>query len=485
MDTDRIKQLEEMKRKRALLKQANEAQKSQQAGTSGIVKDTTMTAQEKIVVDKTTKSKGKETVKPTTPKVDKYHDLAETRVSLKSTPKDWKDEDIKNVNIYGVKQLSISEIVRLGSNVFESISKSQFTSSHVDILLSLAVSLLEPGSTAETEKYVLIPLPSTVGNPIKNVSITASEAKSKEVSLFETRLKAARRNYETADESKKEKLAGMIEQLEADIATSQSSTKGAEKEVKPSNAEDAFVYSYMAAYFLRLYNKTSEAVVTKLEVAKKRAATWYDLPSNALDEIDLSADQASIIREAMSKKPEINKTWVLWCAYNENENKNLSQNAIGMLRYLAIQMFAYTSMHAYSFVVQMQTETGVSFRDILTELCCSATRAGVDQIAKILREYELTEGHPDRKTYFRYARVWDSGYFTSLQTSNCKMLAYVAAKTMKNLSSTNMSDPTEIFALQSVSEKMRSTLDGVADNLYDILMAKMTQDSDAGNSWKI
>ncbi|DAF42284.1 TPA_asm: N [Asclepias syriaca virus 1] len=418
-------------------------------------------------------------VQPVKQQESKYGDLDSVKVTLNNAPKVWNDKDLKSIKIYEVSQLSRDDILRLGNHVFNSIAEGTFTTSDVDIILALAVSLLEPGCDSNNPVYILEPLPEGYGNAFKDVNIARSEARAESLSEAANTLNRLREQHSTAEGESKKKLAGVISRLEARVASEETQT-----DLPVSNAEDVFIFPYAAAYMMRLYGKTPDVWSEKIELAKRRAATWYDMSEENMEIFSVTSEQAMIIRESMSRKPEIVSTWVMWCAYAENNSSRLAQSSFGMLKYLANQMFAYTAMHAYSFVIQIQAETGVSFKLLLTELDCPATRAGVREIANIIRTYELTEAHPNRKTYFRYARVWDSGYFSSIQTSNCKMLAYVVAKVRKSLSTQGMSNPTDIYALKSLDSKLMGTLDVVADNLYDMIIRNTTEDEESGSIWK-
>ncbi|WAB68507.1 nucleocapsid protein [Daphne virus 1] len=410
----------------------------------------------------------------------RYDDLETVKVTINNAPKAWDDADLSKIKIYTVRKLKTSEIIRLGKSVFDRIEQETFTTSDVDIILSLAVSILEPGCDPNKPTYILTELPASMGSRFKEVVTSISESRNESLSSAMASVAKLRSRLENEpDEERKAVIQAAMEKIEGKMA------EMGEDDVPIDDLRSAFIYPFLAAYILRLYAKTPDSWTDKMSLAKQRAATWYDIQLDLLNEISISKVQAGLIREALARKPEICSTWVMLCAHAENNPKHLSVSSLGILKYMALQMFAYTAMHAYSFVVQIQAETGVSFKILLSELDCPATRSGVREIANIIRRYELTEAHPNRKTYFRYARVWDPGYFSHVQTSNCKMLAYVAGKVLGSLSSKGMTNPTDVYALKGLDVKLISTLDQVSDNLYNLLIKSTTNDEESGSSWKI
>ncbi|DBA37192.1 TPA_asm: N [Scutellaria alphacytorhabdovirus 1] len=417
----------------------------------------------------------------TSSKNTKYDDLDGVIVTLTNAPKVWDDSELANIKTYDVEKLSPADILQHGKSVFKRIEMDQFTTSDVETLLALAVSIMEPGCSMINPIYMLEKPDDSKGNKYKKINVEAN-ASTAETNLEKAQnLERLRGKHSAAKtDAEKKRLESVMKKLEKTIASAGSST---DVPVEVADGDDFLVYPYLAAYILRLYGKTPEAWCDRLELAKKRAATWYNISGGITESFVISVKQATFIRESMARKPEICSTWVLWCSYTENNPSQLSSTSAGIIKYLATQMYAYTGMHAYSFIVQIQSETGVSFKTLLSELDCPATRSAVREVADVIRNYEVTALHPKRTTYFRYARVWDPGYFSSIQTSNCKTLAYVVAKVRKSIAG-GMSSPTDIFALKGLDDKFIATLDDVADNLYDIIIESTTQDAESGSIWK-
>ncbi|QVU21443.1 nucleocapsid protein [Actinidia cytorhabdovirus JS27] len=410
-----------------------------------------------------------------------FADLADVTVSLTNAPKVWSDNDIKNIQIVGVEQLNVTDMIAAGEDMMASINNEKITSSTIDTIVSLACSILVPGSNANSAVYALTPLPSTIGLKLKTIELELRSRASDEADKLRAKISRAQRMQERAtNEDEKTKAA----ELEARLQAQMDAIGDNDGEDDMKQKEDAFAYSYLAAYIMRLPGKTPDVWADKLSVAKTRFNTWYDCDDSALDSIEIGSDAAEKIREGLARRPDALATWLLWVAYNENENNKMTPVTVGLMRYLACQMYSYTGMHAYSSIMTLSVDHNMTFDVLLRELLCPATQKALYEVANIIRKYELTEKSNGRKTYFRYAKNWDSGYFINLQSKNCTILGYTVAKARKMLSSTsNMADPTQAFAFRNMDEKLKQSLDKVADKLYDLIMSRATQDETSGIIW--
>ncbi|DBA36991.1 TPA_asm: N [Cynara alphacytorhabdovirus 1] len=416
-------------------------------------------------------------------KISRFNDLESVTVSLSSKPKPWKDTELKNIKITHVTQLPATEAIAIGIEVVQSLRNQKVSSKVIDQLLSLATSLFSPSSISTTPSHLLKPIPDTVGNKIRNSECDPTNHNEQMAQQLAEKLKKVKGRIEKASEGED---TTKLRELEAKLNAQLNDLEGVDGSGKEiNNMDDAYAYTYLAAYIMRLAGKTAAAWVDRLEMAKTRFNSWYDCDSTVLDSLDIEVDTAERIREGMARRPDCIATWVLWSAYNENENDRMDQNDTGMLRYLVTQMYSYTGMHSYASIMQLQIEHNVSFKFLLEELNCPVTRKAVYEVADIIRHHEVTEAHPERKTYFRYARVWDSGFFVNLQSKNCAVLGYTVAKARKMLSaSTSVSDPTQAYAFKNMDDKIKSSLDVVADKLYEKIMAMATQDKESGSIWR-
>ncbi|DBA37184.1 TPA_asm: N [Rubus alphacytorhabdovirus 1] len=407
---------------------------------------------------------------------ERYRDLSKVSISLKNSPKVWKDDHLSSIEIVEVKQLTATDAIAIGKSVFSHIEDNSYLSSHLDDLLALAVSLFSPGYSGTRMKSMLTDIKGHAGKPIA-IASTDSGSGVQETKAKENKVLASleRTLKSTTDLNVIENLKKAIEKIKAEGEVPQ-------EDSDEVDVNEAFAYTFMAAYCMRLYCKTAANWVDKMDAAKKRFKGWYNCSSDFMDKFSMNEVDASSLRDALTRRPEWCSTWVLWVAHAESTS-SFGKNEKGMLRYLATLPFSYTAMHAYPNIIEIHTLTGVTFDKILAQLDCPITRAGCTEVANIMRNHEIMEGSDRTSTYFRYARVWDPGYFHKLQTSSCQVLAYVTAACKKMLSTNANSDPTDIYALRGMDPAQKATLDAVAERLYNYLMDLATNDGESGQIW--
>ncbi|KAK2639659.1 hypothetical protein Ddye_027454 [Dipteronia dyeriana] len=228
---------------------------------------------------------------------------------------------------------------------------------------------------------------------------------------------------------------------------------------------------------MRLHARRPDSFIKSIKGMQERFKGWYAAGHNVIDSFELEESMANSIKHAFERRPEVISTWVMWVAYNENETDTGNINK-GLMEYLSGQVFQYTRMHAVTLTLAIQKETKCDMAFLLRQLNCPMTREAVQAIDHLLQNHELVKEKPGRKTYFRYARVWDSGYFWELQSKNCPQLVYVVAKTLKNVLPTGASsDPTKIYCIKDMWEVMKKRLDGVTTNLSELLISLNAADN--------
>ncbi|DBA37022.1 TPA_asm: N [Garlic alphacytorhabdovirus 1] len=389
----------------------------------------------------------------------------------------WKDSMLDSINCYDVKQINAANIIMLGKELIRHMNGGDINSITADICLVLAVSIPKPASTVF--EHMLEALPPNIG---KKLTFNQPTPGPKELSkLQRTRLEKFREllGLET-EEEKRKALQDQIDALEA-----QERGEGVSTNTNDTRDTDAASYCFLAAILLKLYSKSAESMINSLATIKGRFSAWYDGAPTALDAITFSDANLSTLRLVFARRPELMATWTLWAAYNENRTQNpLLQTHQGLLNYLACQLFSYMGMHAYSLIIDIHEKTGVKFGQLLKELDCPHTRASVRTVFEVIRDHEVTTAHPNRKTYFRYARSWDPKFFGSLQSSNCKTLVYVVASVNKKLAAQGSAgDPLEIYAIKDLDPLLVTRLEEVAVRLSNKILDQMLQDEMTGSSW--
>ncbi|XP_059440229.1 uncharacterized protein LOC132172695 [Corylus avellana] len=401
----------------------------------------------------------------------RYDDLNGVSI-LRCRPLEWTDKELEKIRIYNVNQVDTDEIVLLGNSLIKDIEESKIKSSTVNIILSLAVSLIDPFS--EGSKFLLIPPSEHQGVKISYKQPITTKGDAEEAELANL-AKQAKNNKKESTTAKLQKQVDKINFKESNDDFEESEEE--EEEVQQGSAS---VYTFLAAYLLRLQSKLPDGFVSSLDQCKNRYAGWYKHGREIMNRVTVSAEVAEKIKNALGRRPEIIHTWVMWIAVNENRpsESKLSVQQRGLVEYLAGQIFSYTGMHAYTLTMAIQETTKCELELLLRELNCPLTRSAVVGIRNIVKNHELKEGHSTQTTYFRYARVWDPGYFYEVETKSCIALVYLVAKTFKEIGTTSeVADPTKIYALTRLGEWMKAHLDVVSSRLVKMISSKLLHHS--------
>ncbi|QBS46629.1 nucleocapsid [Raspberry vein chlorosis virus] len=423
------------------------------------------------------------------PKVQKYQDIDGISLSIGREASKWEDAHFKSLQIFDISPLDVDDGVLFGRAVIKAINEGTITSDILFMMLYLAVSCR---STMDIKKY-LLSKPSGMAAmmdhtpPATNASDDhvedATQDRTEDVisGVFSNSAGAGgkvRRNRAGKNSMRPESSAAISR---AQAARSNTVSAPAEDSDKDHMAA---AYSYISAFLMRLQCRQPDSkMITALEKARARYNGFYDEGQSVFDSLNVSEESMAMIREVLARKPEITSTWVAWTAYNENET-NLGRQDKGLLDYLATQVFAYQGMHMVTQTLTIHQITKVPLGKLLAQMDCQMTRSAVNEIYYIVRDYHKNELHPERKTYYRYARVWSDGYFSKVQSKACGQLLYLAAITVKNLGASTNSDPTEIYAIKDLSAAARERLDKVSAKLIDYIWSLANNDEEAGDIWK-
>ncbi|UQU68812.1 nucleocapsid [Alphacytorhabdovirus sambuci] len=397
----------------------------------------------------------------------------------KAIPKVWSNDELSKIPIYSLRALDTTEAVLLGNQMMGMLLGNTASRDLIDILLFLAVSLRDPNNTAN----LLLTAP-TEGFGLKTVlgkpTVTGQASEPAGEPPTESSVKAP------APGSFAARLAARSQQKDATKIVS-SATAGVQpiRTAGISGDNQAAIYSFVAAFILRAHSRQPDSLIESLPRMIERCASWYDGAEIMLEHLVIDRIMVDSLKNLLARREEVMSTWVMWVAYNENE-VNMNKNNMGMMSYLAGQIYQYTGLHAVVQILAIQQVTQAPMDELLGELNHRSTRQPLLALYDMLQHHELVKEKPGRKTYFRYARIWDSGYFHELQSKQCPDLVYVAAKILKEVSPTGArSDPTKIYAIQDIGDTKREFLDRVANNIAQWLVKADDDTGDSGASWSM
>ncbi|DBA37051.1 TPA_asm: N [Medicago alphacytorhabdovirus 1] len=405
-----------------------------------------------------------------------YDELDDVSVVPGGSSASWSDADISTIRRYSISEMSISQMVKYGEYVFECLQNGNDINTDLVIsMMHLAVHLRDPDDLSKN----LLQTPHTHRNSFINVTLpTVSEVNNAMDNAEREALLALRA-------AGNQNVEAVVEREDGNRNDNNNAMNDEDDndENKGSNDVRAAAYAYLSAYLMRLQCRLEQNVSNGLKKAAERFRSWYDDTDIIAEHSNISLSSLAQLREALSRKPEITATWVLYLSVTENEKVLLKQPR-GMLEYLGLQVFSYQGMHALTQVLAIHQISKVPLRELLKELDSPLTRQGLRAILEILKNHERTTKDPNRKTYFRYARVWDSKYFSQLQSKACVPLLYVAAVTVRDISPSSTSDPTQIRALQNIGGSLKEVLTEVARQIVEFVMERSLVDEKSGGAWE-
>lgn len=399
----------------------------------------------------------------------KYADVDDIGVNSGRPVAVWEIGHEKKIKIYDVGILSGQDANKYGEYMMGCMRfGTDINSDLIKIMLSLAVSMRNP----EDIKTHLLSKPSrdtkyVMPHVLKAITVVndGGESNANEVEAL-ARLQQIDAGTQLADNVDKIN-EGETQREERDFS----------EEVKAS------FYSFVAGYLLRIQTRQVDNVHSNFTKSKDRYAGWYDEGQELFDSNDIPKDSMEKLKAVMIRKPEITGTWVMWLAHTENECE-LTKQPRGLLEYIGLQIFAYQGLHIMNQLLHLKALSKASMGLLLRQLDCPITRDGVREVYNIIKNLEVTTKAPNRKTYFRYARVWNDGYFTQIRSQSCAPLLYTVAKVVKEVDTNAKSDPTQIYAIQNIGDALKARLDVAAKNLVDMLLNDTTQDVESGDIWQ-
>ncbi|QQL94318.1 nucleocapsid [Kenyan potato cytorhabdovirus] len=404
-----------------------------------------------------------------------YDELEGITVVPGVNAEDWEDSHLTRIKVYATHPMDNADAAKYGKYMMECLANGTSVNSDlVTIMLNLAISLRNP---TNIDSRLLVGIPHQPANvnilPLPLPELIEDDPDNENNDLLD-RIRATAGNMVQVEARDGEGPS------EEDLRRERGNDLRIDEE--PLDKQAAF-YCYLSAFLMRIQSRSPQNVAGTIQRAVERFKGWYEMDPVEAETINISMDSLVKLKEVNARRPEITGTWVMWIAHTENVSTNLLTQSRGMLEYLGLQVFAYQGMHTLPQVLAIHQISKVPLKELLRELDSPMTRDGLRQIVKILRFHEITTTSTGRKTYFRYARVWDKKYFAALQSKSCVPLFYVAAQVVKNLSPNSSSDPTQAYALKNIGEQLKIGLTKVATKLTASLLQNTAIDAKSGEIW--
>nr|DBA36787.1 TPA_asm: N [Sesamum betacytorhabdovirus 1_Ses] len=224
---------------------------------------------------------------------------------------------------------------------------------------------------------------------------------------------------------------------------------------------------FCAAFCIRALVKKSSSVKTSWENLGARYRTFYGRTMHPTFSKPAEESKIDDLKEKLNADPMIATTWIL--AFNKIETSaNQKTNRFKMIRYLCILPLAYSGMHAIKLFLEVREKLSCKYYWLEEKLYCPFTGKAILQINEIFQNWYPTDDDTKQTQYFKYARLFDSGFYQSLQTRKALSLIYVLVQIMKESGDiTPGSDPSQIHDLDQVKGRRKDFLDNLATGILN------------------
>ncbi|DBA36814.1 TPA_asm: N [Trifolium betacytorhabdovirus 1] len=234
-------------------------------------------------------------------------------------------------------------------------------------------------------------------------------------------------------------------------------------------SEDKVFYPYLAAYLLKMISKQAANAKSGMDNFFIRFSSFYSRkpPSKKI----MSDNWFATVKTLFTSDPKIAITWVKQVVEFEESHEQDTPD-VGLVRYLAVLPLSYTGMHAYKLFGDIKMLSKLSNTVIIHGLTHSLTIPGLQDIVRILRDFEkqMPDSQVQRKydPAFKYARILSSQFFVNLQTKSCPALVYVLAELLgKYRINTNpLQNPSNIIGMNTIPDATKAALKDAVDRFY-------------------
>ncbi|PIA45992.1 hypothetical protein AQUCO_01600333v1 [Aquilegia coerulea] len=232
-----------------------------------------------------------------------------------------------------------------------------------------------------------------------------------------------------------------------------------------SVSEAAASVSYVCASLLRLFTKSVNNYLRALPYLNssfedfyhfKFPLTWYNPSQESLEAISDKFRSNSLFKYGMAGM-----------IYLHNETPLARE----LREMLYEEHLRFTGMHAYTLFVEVQRALEVTienFGQLLTGTMYVTPFRYMENVIRTFEGDNLSENK--RRMTWKYARIFDSSFFTGIQTKNCKFLVYLLAY-LSILVGIHDESVLQIVQIRDINELMKTTTQDKAQVIYDSILA--------------
>ncbi|DAZ90850.1 TPA_asm: nucleocapsid protein [Torreya virus 1] len=229
-----------------------------------------------------------------------------------------------------------------------------------------------------------------------------------------------------------------------------------------SEEKKASAVTYICASLLRMFTKPPsnyQLALTHILSSYPKFFSGETIPVTGFK----PSDQALETISEMMRNRIIYLNGITGILYSLNDVRD----GRAMCKFLFEIHLAHTGLHSWGLFLKNVDKSGMKTGDYLWWIRSNITLKPVETMKLICEEY-IAQPSPDKnRDTWRFARLYDPDYFSSLQTSRCTELTRIQAKLSQHFGVPNSDNVTQIRALQGMTTEAKNTWDAVALNIYN------------------
>ncbi|DAZ90642.1 TPA_asm: nucleocapsid protein [Aponogeton virus 1] len=228
----------------------------------------------------------------------------------------------------------------------------------------------------------------------------------------------------------------------------------------------AVSYCYLACSYLRLYTKSAENFSKVDKHLKVRFQNFYDFEF-PLENFHPSFDAICSIKAQLELNEKYKNTFynLLYAGEAESAGKSIKD-------FLYRIHVSFTGLHPFTLFVRAMDELKLTNRYLAAVLFVKKFESEIRAITTIfdLLADETKPGY--ELQMWKYARIFDNRFLSSLQTKNCQFFTLVLANLLNEVSPNAHSDVLKIAQISSASETHKRMARVFALRAYKIITSE-------------
>ncbi|UQZ09617.1 49K protein [morning glory varicosavirus] len=230
----------------------------------------------------------------------------------------------------------------------------------------------------------------------------------------------------------------------------------------------AVYYCYIATSAFRLFTKSPDNYIRAWEHIKRRFAGFYGFNP----EVDIPAPSQTAIEglhSAFSADSRFKFTLykILYHASPVPDND-------GLRRFLYEIHLQNTGLHSIGIFAQLCQSLNIKSQALLRFLRCEEYAKQVDALAEVARMMADTSTAHSKRMW-RYGRIFNENFMSSLQTKSCPKFVYILASMVKQEDPAKCQNILQIVQIANLDTAMKMKCKLVGERLLSMIRSKSTK----------